>query len=377
MKEKLITNNCPICKNDYSFVIYRRMKEFCSEECKSINRLLQKDISRNDEIKSNLEQLKYGYDYVILSWNGMYFKSITDKIIKRYYPNKSLKDYKSEFPNDVIQATKYREHQEKGKHMKTEKFKKWARDKISGDKNPSKRRNKQSLKESSPFSLEYYKKRFGEEIAFDTRKEFYKTYIPDRIGNTSLEYWVNKSNGDIELGKKLQYKRQIKNGINYYVEKYGNKLGTEKYKDRIEKWKTIMWSKDNLGKGVSKMSNKFLSELITDKRLINKEFLFDKNEKWMTDNGKKYSYDFTCLENKKIIEVYGDFWHCNPNHKRFEDVTKIHPTKKITIEEVYKLDEYKNNVALKYGYDLLVIWEEEILKNKEETIEKAIKHMLG
>lgn len=77
--------------------------------------------------------------------------------------------------------------------------------------------------------------------------------------------------------------------------------------------------------------------------------------------------DFTNINGKKkLIEVYGDYWHSEK---------KIGRTKEK--EELYRKEHY-----LKYGYDCLILWEREInsLSNKEliqrilEYNNKEVKH---
>ena len=83
-----------------------------------------------------------------------------------------------------------------------------------------------------------------------------------------------------------------------------------------------------------------------------------------------YAYDF-CYENK-IIEFNGDFWHMNP--KLFESNYK-NPVSKISAKDKWKYDKEKNNVARSYGYDVLVIWECDYNKNRDDVIKKCIEFL--
>lgn len=71
--------------------------------------------------------------------------------------------------------------------------------------------------------------------------------------------------------------------------------------------------------------------------LIPKNFIFVGNGKIMID---RFNPDFIDKKNKKIIELYGDYWHNLPNY--------IERDKR-------RLKSYK-----KYGYKTLVIWEHEL-----------------
>ena len=64
--------------------------------------------------------------------------------------------------------------------------------------------------------------------------------------------------------------------------------------------------------------------------------------------------DFINIKNKKIIEVFGDYWH----------------TKKVRCYE--ETEEGRIKYFNNYGYKTLVIWESE-LKDKNKVLEKIIK----
>lgn len=85
-------------------------------------------------------------------------------------------------------------------------------------------------------------------------------------------------------------------------------------------------------------------------------------------NNKKHRIDFL-LENKKVIEVNGDFWHANPEIYG-EDVEKYHPL------QLRTLVRYKNKVLFlsENNYELLEIWENEIDNNYEDVKNKILKY---
>jgi very-short-patch-repair endonuclease len=63
----------------------------------------------------------------------------------------------------------------------------------------------------------------------------------------------------------------------------------------------------------------------------------------------EFNPDFICNPKKKIIELYGDYWHSLPRYK--------------------KLDKKRIEVYSKYGFQTLVIWEHE-LKNIIQVVNK-------
>ena len=54
------------------------------------------------------------------------------------------------------------------------------------------------------------------------------------------------------------------------------------------------------------------------------------------------------------------------------DIIK-HPNNHCTAEKLWDLDKQKLDWLKNRGYDVLVIWEFDYMKNKQQTIEKCIK----
>ena len=71
----------------------------------------------------------------------------------------------------------------------------------------------------------------------------------------------------------------------------------------------------------------------------------------------RYNVDFINRETNHIIEIHGDYWHCNPNI--YED-DYIHPYFKMTAKERRKLDEQRKQYLESLGYSVTVVWESDI-----------------
>ena len=71
----------------------------------------------------------------------------------------------------------------------------------------------------------------------------------------------------------------------------------------------------------------------------------------------KYKPDYVNESNKHIIEVYGDYWHCNPKlfNKDF-----YHPQLKKTAEEKWLLDLVRQQYFESLRYTVEIIWEDEL-----------------
>ena len=70
-----------------------------------------------------------------------------------------------------------------------------------------------------------------------------------------------------------------------------------------------------------------------------------------------YNVDFVNQKTKHIIEVYGDYWHCNP--KTYPD-NYIHPYFKMTALQRRKLDEERVRYLRSLDYDVTVVWESDL-----------------
>lgn len=241
----------------------------------------------------------------------------------------------------------------------------------------------------SGWSKEYYiDKGFSEEEALLNVSEFQKQNAlkfskknkenPEEYKartETQLEYWLKKGLSEEEAKLALKNRQQTFT-IDKCIERHGKEEGTKKWKNRQEKWKNTIFEKHGcIANGMSISANKFIEDLINNipDNLLDK-CKFGKNEKFIKDfkTKKAYKYDFTF--NDKIIEYNGDYWHANP--EKYKDGQSIsYPGNIKTVNEIWERDKVKNDLANKYNYDLLIIWESDYIKNKEKIIEDCKKFL--
>lgn len=79
-------------------------------------------------------------------------------------------------------------------------------------------------------------------------------------------------------------------------------------------------------------------------------------------------YDFIINDTRILIEVDGDYWHCNPN-------TKYKIPKYVVQFANLKGDKIKNEWAIVNGYKLLRFWENDIKNNRLEVVSKIINEL--
>ena len=89
---------------------------------------------------------------------------------------------------------------------------------------------------------------------------------------------------------------------------------------------------------------------------------------------KKVLFKPDFLFNNKIIEFFGDYWHCNPLIRN-ADFKVRRGSKKYTAESIWKIDKWRNDIFTNNGYKLLIIWENEYNSNRQTTIDKCIKFL--
>jgi very-short-patch-repair endonuclease len=80
-------------------------------------------------------------------------------------------------------------------------------------------------------------------------------------------------------------------------------------------------------------------------------------------------YDFKIKGKNILIEVDGDYWHCNPNIDKCKT-----PTQQWHFDNLER-DKRKNEWAELNGYTLLRFWEHDINNNRLEVIQKLIKNL--
>lgn len=326
--------------------------EFCSRECKTI-------FNRKTKEQERLEKLSNTQNYIECKVCGEPVKALAAHLAfkkDRLHDNWDLERYKKEFPGEPTVCNSYVNG---------------LKEKMKGENNHM-HRNNTTLKQrqsSSPFSKEFYLKRgFNEIEAERMAKEKGIDAIKDRVGATSLDYFLEKSGGDLEKAKILQKERQSTFTLEKCIKKYGKEEGTKRFNERQEKWSTKMETMYKEGK-FTKYNNNFHSTNSIElfKNLPQENAYHSNNEYWINDGHRIFYYDYRL--GKKLIEFNGDYWHCNPEVYK-EDY--FHKRKNKTAKELWEFDEYKVNLAKSKGYEVLIIWEKDWNSDKQGTIKKCL-----
>jgi very-short-patch-repair endonuclease len=119
----------------------------------------------------------------------------------------------------------------------------------------------------------------------------------------------------------------------------------------------------------------FISAQTWEKYKINK--IEQKVMDWLQNNKLKVSYspiigknqyDFIVHNTKILVEVQGDYWHCNPKIYGSKKFSEIEQRQRIKIISDLK----KKIYAKERGFKILCIWEQDIKNNNFEALKELI-----
>lgn len=110
-------------------------------------------------------------------------------------------------------------------------------------------------------------------------------------------------------------------------------------------------------------------ELFNELVLLNKDIMH--NDRTVLEG---YELDMVNHFTQKAIEFNGDYWHCNPN-KYSEDFEIKQLGMKA--KDIWAHDRMKISFAARKGYDVLIIWESDYLKDKLSIIDKCDRFLKG
>lgn len=241
-------------------------------------------------------------------------------------------------------------------------------------------------------------------IAGKNRKENPEKY-KDRF-STSLEYWIKRTNTIEEAIDKYK-DRQTTFSLEKCINKYGQIIGEQKWKERQEKWQNNLNNKSDeekqrinklkdgssidffLKKGYSIEEAKKLYKISCKKKvcpttlghsskeslkifeplyylLIEKYnvkvndiyigFKFSKEFYICTDE-RYYFYDFTIISKKIIIEYNGSKFHSPPNLNEEEKTRWKSLYNNISYNKVLEFDNKKIKIAEDNGFKVFIIWD--------------------
>jgi len=206
-------------------------------------------------------------------------------------------------------------------------------------------------------------KQFSSEIRKGMSENQFRTWQNDVVRRNKLSD-LNKEHWSIpEFKEKTSAKiRGVANDpehIAWMREEYWDKPSYKKCKSRTTKklWQDPEYAKNVMQKSIkgsmTKRPNRPEKQIIEILKSLesNIKYVGDGTH-WILNTGK--NPDFVNEETKKIIEVYGCYWHCCKKHfPNVEDRDSI-------IEKQHRKDQQRINKFKKLGYSVLIVWEHEL-----------------
>jgi hypothetical protein len=92
------------------------------------------------------------------------------------------------------------------------------------------------------------------------------------------------------------------------------------------------------------------------------------------DGNCSFFYDIKIVGTNKLIEVNGDYWHCNPKFYKENDIIKFPGRGETLVSEVWVRDKLKENFAIKNNFSIFVVWSDDLNNNENYTLEKLLKY---
>jgi very-short-patch-repair endonuclease len=187
-----------------------------------------------------------------------------------------------------------------------------------------------------------------------------------------IKAW-NKNKKGLQVGWNKGLTKEIDERIMKMSKALKNKPKSKEHVEKMAKWSRKYWSDPEHRNQQRLRRSKWLSEhFYCNPSKLEIEFM-NLLDDLKIDYIFQYiieglNYDFKLNNINILIEVDGDWWHCNPNiHNK--------PTS-IIQENTIKHDELKNKIAQQNNFKLLRFWESDIKNNKENVI-KILKENLN
>lgn len=226
----------------------------------------------------------------------------------------------------------------------------------------------------------------------------------------SVEFWENKgysSEESRDIVRNIQRRNK-----SFFVEKYGETVGSRKFQEMIDNRNDTWFSKDedtrkeiNKTRGttfleyvelygeerateiirsrftntsrssISKESNEFFEYLdgcLPDELSSKSITGYKGKEHCIRTNDSFYLVDY--IIDDVIIEYHGSFWHCNP---LWYDADYVHPIYNLTASAKWEMDATKYQRLVEYGYKVKIVWCNDVKNNFDKTLNECLELILN
>lgn len=352
--------HCSIC-NSLFIPTKQFSKGLCSEECKEIKKE-QARIERNAKkveknILESIENFKDAdpYTYVECKICGMKSSHLGHHIKKIH--GLTSEEYKKKYNSEVCSQQYSDSH--------------------SGENNPAYNHGGKF----SPFSKNFLKyDGLTDSEKEDVINETISTSVQTKIENPDrnplrVEFYISRGISENDA-KEIISEKQRTFSLEKCISKHGESEGTRIWQERQDKWMATMNSKSD--EEIREINRRKISPgrnvSINETHIA--DFLIENNIPITTqlilidpDTGKRFYYDIAY--NNMLIEYNGTFWHQDP---RFYSADNEYKTGRIA-KDKWESDARKAYVANFHGYELMIVWEADFIKDKKEWKQKCINFL--
>lgn len=195
-------------------------------------------------------------------------------------------------------------------------------------------------------------------ILSETNKEIWlKTNKREKMKKYALEY-EEKYGYHIGCSPEALSKKKATNLKNWGVEHVGWNINS--IREKIESTCLKKYNKHSWQLGHENQKNKDTDiEIIVESILSKNKIKYTKQHIIYHNKTKFKKYDFYLPQYNLLLECDGDYWHGNKN--KIKEITENHL-------KVMENDKFKDNLALKNGFNLKRFWGSEIKSPKFEDV---------
>jgi hypothetical protein len=157
------------------------------------------------------------------------------------------------------------------------------------------------------------------------------------------------------------------------IKRYGktHPMFVDEFKDKMIQTKIERDSFGSFRGSQSELQKDVINELRKNFDNVKTEyFIFVDDE---NINRSWFSYD-VLINNKIIIEVNGDYWHCNPKFYKENDIIKF-PRGMRKVKDVWEEDNLKIDFAKRKKFSIFVLWENNLKEDFNGTIKKILNEI--
>lgn len=250
-------------------------------------------------------------------------------------------------------------------------------------------------KQAKSNTFEYKKDKYGWTLdEFNQYNKSRSVTLENLIFRHGVERGTEKYNVYVEA-------QRYSTSLEYFIEKYGEQDGTDRYERfcrlRGHSYESYLERLDGdealalteLAKFYSTKSSVYSSSAICKKfckilhQRLSREYDFSV---YYDDYTREYYFgipkyglavvDFFVKELDKVVEFYGDYWHCNPTIYNPEHIIKHPNTNGKLVSEVWEHDANRITAIKSVGVDVLVVWERDFMDNPTDVVEKTFNWLV-